>query len=444
MTEHKFSLSSMQAAIKVVADGGHSVFSPSGSKMWMGCSGSLIPNIYAEDDSGEDAAYGTVGHSVGEKWLKKKRRPTELVGTTEVVVNGGVPYEIEIDDDMLDHVRRYVDWCEFLPGQHFVEVKVYFSQLTPIPDQGGTADHVACTYQRMIITDLKLGKGNLVHAKNNSQAMLYALGFFYAWDWLYDFQEFVLRIAQPRMGNFDEHIVRRTELLEFAERVKVRAFAAWQPNAPRTPSVETCQWCKVKSTCAANTKMLWDMTAGVFTSVEKEMTTKELKSFRGSIELMSEPSMADIATLTTDELGILYGFKSLMVKFFDSAAVELTRRGANGVQLRDWKQVEGRSFREFRSQAAAVAGFMKLGIARDELFKEEFISITGAETLLRKHGYKSKDLSDLLEPLTRKPKGKPTLARRDDPRPALTDNTADVFCDTINPENPHCDNCEEI
>lgn len=444
MTEHKFSLSSMQAAIKAVMDGGHSVFSPSGSKMWLGCSGSLIPNIFAPDDSGIDAAYGTVGHGVGEKWLKEKRKPVELIGTRETIINGGVPYEIEIDEDMLDHVQRYVDWCDFLPGQHFVETKVYFSQLTPIPDQGGTADHVACTYRKMIITDLKLGEGHIVYAKGNSQAMLYALGFFYAWDWLYDFQEFVLRIAQPRKHHFDEHTVTRAELLKFAEYVKVRAFAAWEPNAPRTPSEESCQWCKVQTTCAARTKMLWDMTEGVFTSVEKETTAKELKSFRGMLELTSGPSMAEVATLTSDELGVLYAFKPMMVKFFESAGVELSRRAANGVKLRDWKTVNGRSSREFISESVAADGLAKLGVKREHLFKREFVTLTEAETLLRKAGHRPKDMSDLLAPLTRKPPGKPTLVRMTDPRPALADNTADVFGDTTNPETTEPDNCEEI
>lgn len=400
--------------------------------MWLNCSGSLIPNIFAPDDSGIEAAYGTVGHGVGEKWLKEKRKPIELIGTRQIVINGGVPYDIEIDEIMMDHVQRYVDWCEFLPGQHFVETKVYFSQLTPIPDQGGTADNVACTYQRMVITDLKLGKGVMVASENNTQAKLYALGFFYAWDWLYDFQEFVIRIAQPRMANFDEVIVTRAELMAFAEYVKERAALAWKPNAPRSPSVEACQWCRVKSTCAAGAKVVFDMTMGAFDDLGAEVSDEDIGDFRRSIDTMRDVPVADVATMSTGEMAKLYAFRGQVEKFWKGLATELARRAiVVGEKVEGWKVVEGRSRRVFRSRAATVAQLIELGCKKSDVLKEELCSPAEAERLLQLAGHRRKDLPDLLEELVRRPPGSPTLAPVSDKRQALGDMTADAFADLI-------------
>jgi hypothetical protein len=427
MTEHTFSVAEMRAAIQRVMDGGHSVFSPSGSKMWLGCAGSLIPNLFAPDDSGRDAAYGTVGHMVGEEWLKTGMRPKYLLGRREFVQAGEWGYLIDIDETMFEYVKRYVDWCKNLPGDHYVETRVDFSRLTPIPNQGGTADHAACTYQRMVITDLKMGKGVRVYAKENSQALLYALGFFYEWDWLYDFQEFVIRIAQPRLDVFEEWVVDRKYLLSFAEYVKERAAAAWVQNAPRTPSAEACQWCRVQSTCAAKAKVLIDLTGGAFDDLAPEVTQEEIDGFREALAEDLVPSPVDPAKLTTLELERLYGWRGTVERFFKKVGEELEQRARDGVKLKLHKTVEGRSFRTFRDKNKAVEKLVALGLDRDDIVTEEVASPARVEELLMAEGYKKKDIPELLDGLIFKPPGKATLASIKDSRPALNVKYDDAF-----------------
>lgn len=432
MTEHTFALADLQAAMQKVVDGGHSVFSPSGSKGWLGCSGSLIPNIFAKDDSGIEAAYGTVGHWVGETWLKAGRKPRHLLGMVKAVETDSDFFAITIDEDMMDHVQRYVDWCEFLPGQHFVETKVYFSQLTPIPKQGGTADHVACTYQKMVITDLKLGKGVLVVAKDNTQAQLYALGFFYEWDWLYDFQEIEIRIAQPRMGNFDTWTITRADLLEFAEYAKERAFAAWKPNAPRSPSIEACQWCRVKSTCAANAKVVFDMTGGAFDDIGGEIDVEDIADFKRSIDREDQPVIANVATMDTAMMEKLYAHRGQVERFWKELAIELARRAiVVGEKIYRWKIVEGRSRRAFKSNRVAASRLVDLGCDAKEVVKEVTCSPAEAERLLRKAGHRPKDMAGLLDDLVTRRPGPPTLAPITDKRPALGDMSEGAFDDLI-------------
>ena len=137
----------LKALARMAADynkSGHSIFGPSSSAMWLYCSGSLIANLTEPDSSSFEAAEGTVAHGVGEEWLKTGKRPLHLVGTS-VIVNerDGKTYVIPITHTMLDFVQEYVDWCDMLEGQHYVETKAFFSEYMPIPDQGGTADHAA-------------------------------------------------------------------------------------------------------------------------------------------------------------------------------------------------------------------------------------------------------------------------------------------------------------
>jgi len=430
MTEHVFTLEQMRAAIKAVEDGGHSVFSPSGSKMWLGCSGSLIPNLFAPDDSGEDAAYGTVGHMVGETWLKTGVKPVHLLGRREWVEAGDWGFGITIDEVMLDYVQLYVDWCKELPGDHYVETRVDFSQLTPIPNQGGTADHCACTYQRMVLTDLKMGTGVRVYAKNNSQLKLYALGFFYAWDWLYNCQEFVWRIAQPRLDVFEEETITREELLEFAEYVRERAAAAWIQNAPRTPSDDACQWCRIQATCGPRLKVLFDASEGVFTSMDREIEVSEIDEFREKLRSDWQFEPMTPYDLSTEDLERIYKMHNSVKRLWDKVGEELARRASGGVPLAKWKLVEGRSFRAFRNKKQAGEKLIELGCKPAEVFVTEVVSPAAAEDLLRKAGYRTKDLPGLLDGLIFRPPGKATLAPISDPRAAIGDKSEGVFGDT--------------
>lgn len=429
MSEHVFTIAEITAAMERVVAGGHSVFSPSGSKMWLNCAGSLIPNLFAPDDSGEDAAYGTVGHMVGEVWLRSGKKPYHLLGKTFWVPGSGYGFFIGVDEDMLDHVERYVKWCRRLPGAHFVETKVYFSRLTPIPKQGGTADHVACYYQTMVITDLKMGKGVWVYAPDNTQAMLYALGFFYKWDWLYDFQRIIIRIAQPRLDNFDEWEISRKDLLDFAEHVKVRAAAAWVQGAPRTPSPDACQWCRIKATCTAKAKVVFDLTGGAFDDANEDVTTKQMRTFKLELQRKAEPDVIKAATLTTVELEKLYTWRGAVDRFFKQVQETLEQRAADGAKLTLLKQVEGRTHRAWRSENAAVKHLLEAGLKREDVVVTSVATPAVVETLLRKAGYSKKEIPDVLGGLVYKPPGKTTVVPVKDRRPPVHDRDGGAFDD---------------
>lgn len=409
---------------------GHSVFGPSASAMWMYCAGSLIANLGLTDNGSYEAAEGTVAHDVAEEWLKTGKRPTHRVGKIEKVTNGEVTYEVLVTNVMLDYCQEYVDWCKFEPGTHYTEVKVYFSEFMPIPNQGGTSDHAACQPGKLVITDLKYGKGVKVFAEGNSQGLLYALGFFLRYDWIYEFEEIEIRIAQPRLDHFDTWTISREFLLEFAEEARARAAAAWQIGAPRKPSAKACQWCKVKTRCTAVLRLIDAVLEGRSSEFDREFSQEELAAFVESIESGAyKLRPVNVADLTDDHLAKLLPYRQLVEKWFSSVFFELESRKLNGNDVKGYKIVESRSSREFRDPVKAEQTLEMIGLDRGEIFTEKMISPNQAEILIReKFGVPRKEIPGLIMSEVLKKPGRPTLVEDRDKRPAL-ENLADQLWD---------------
>lgn len=418
----------------IAKQGDHSCFAPSASAMWLTCSGSLIPNLLAPDTAGIDAATGTVAHGVGETWLKTGERPVELLGTTETVDEGHAVFEIEIDEEMLDYVEQYVDWCMYLPGEHHVEVRVDFSQLTPITGQGGTADHIACEPGVLTITDLKYGKGVKVFAEGNTQAQLYALGAFFEWDEQYHFERIVIRICQPRLGHFDVWEISRADLLAFADYAKERAYAAWHPNAPRTPDEKGCTWCKVKVTCPALLARAHDLVEGIFDDLDSPVTDEEMDQLVERLENTESPfgvSPPDPRSLTTEHLATLIPWRKLIENFFKGIEDELERRLEAGNPVPGFKMVEGRSSRNWSADETRMADTLELmfDLTPDDVFERSMISPAKLEGVLKKKGYKAKQIAEFMPTLVVKAPGKPVMAPASDKRPALSQLADEAFDD---------------
>lgn len=423
-------------------NGGHSIFAPSGSAMWLYCSGSLIANLLEDDEGSYEAAEGTVAHELGEQWLKSGVKPVHRLGEIVSVTEGeGKPvYEVPIDEVMLDFVEEYVLWCEWLEGDHFVEQRVYFTELMPYANQdeieedplavpvdfvpqGGTADHVCCMMGLMIITDFKYGKGIWVDAVGNTQAMLYALGFFYKWDWKYHFEKIVIRIAQPRLHNWGEWEITRDELLDFAEFVRERAAKAWQINAPRRVSAKGCQWCKAKDSCVANAVALENLVYRDFDLLAEELTEHHMSMMKEKLREEYKMHLAKVAVLDEADMVRILEFRRPVEQWFKAINAKLEAAANAGHTIPGKKLVDGKSNRVFRNQKAAIDHLLFLGLEMEDIVTEEVISPAQAEEKLRKVAKLDRKSIDVaLRNYVFKPPGKPTLVNDDDPRVALGDH----------------------
>lgn len=405
--------------------------------MWLPCTGSLIPNILMPDDAGFDAAYGTVAHDVTQRWLKDKRPPMEMLGRLVVIETDVDFHLIRIDEEMFGYVEQAVNRSGPTPGHQLIEVRVDFSHLTPIPNQGGTLDFAAMTPGHAFVDDHKYGSSpeNIVHAEENTQLMLYAIGLMHAWDWEYKFKKFTLRINQPILNHFDEWTCTRSHLLDFAEYVADRAREAWQPDAPRTPGLKQCRFCKVRATCVANASFQHELLEGVFHD-ETVQTAEQMRSF---VTRLDDPELAIKAAvpnvMTTSQLAKLMKFKPVADKFWQAVSTELYKRASRREVIPDMKLVNGRSNRDWKSKGEAEMILSEAGLRPDQIHPIEMISPAQAEELLKEAGLKPKKIEELLQGVIRKPPGRATLVPESDPRPVYQDVSLDgVFVDeTVNP-----------
>lgn len=432
---------------------GHSVYSPSSSEMTMTCEESMVLNVLADDNQTYEAAEGTVAHSLGEGWLKSGERPDDQIGFVEIV--GG--FEIEITEEMIGFVEEYVDWCveaaedaEYWESEKYVDI----SRLTPIPDQGGTADFIAFRWQHMIIIDLKYGK-DPVFSRENKQLRVYALGVFYEWDWLYNFQTIEIRIAQPRVaGGMTTWTISREELLAFADEAKEAWGRTWQPREllTRTPSTKGCRWCKVRATCPALYLFMAEDT-DVFenyddldartaiidvvpTAVSYERMVQANDTIMDDMAVSPFPALPSPPALHTLALSKLLRYQKLMENFFNAIRAELlTRAISREEELLWWKVVESRTRRKWvEDETWIIEQMLKRfpKLKRTDLFVTKMASPAEMERIIHTKAKEEKlslpKIKAFLEDsgMTVKPPGQKTLAAVDDPRlPAPKDT--DVF-----------------
>lgn len=424
MSEH----STDEHAISLFTKTGHAAFSPSSAHRWMTCAGSLRANLLGVDTAGIEASYGSVAHDVTEEWLKTGSEPLWRVGTVMKVGE----FEILIDEEMLSYVEESVTRCKLLPGDHLVEYKVDFSHLTPIPNQRGTLDFAAMRRGSAHVVDHKYGSSpeNIVYAENNEQGLIYTIGLDRGFGLDYWFDKFIIGINQPILNHYDEWEISHAHLMQFAEHVRVRAAAAWQIDAPRTPGVKQCRFCRVRATCAANAMLQEELVSEAFNDGTPQ-SVEQMQNFIQRLDDDTRPYVLKGITtndLTTAQLAKLIPFRSMAEKWWSALAEELDRRAHRGEAVPGMKLVEGRSHRHWINEQQAKDKLISLGAAPDDLVNTKVISPNQAETILGKI-YRRKDLPKLLDGLWIRPPGKATLVPIADRRTDLEDPSDQAFDD---------------
>jgi hypothetical protein len=360
----------------------HARLSASSAHRWLNCLGSIEAEKGLKDASSANADEGSAAHELAEIVLEKGGCAHDHVGNFLIEMNTHL-----VTEEMADYVQQYIDYVTSVGGVQFYEERVDYSDW--VPEGFGTSDVIAINGDTLDIIDLKYGKGVQVFAEENPQGLLYALGAYSEYGFIYDFNTVRIHIVQPRLDHIDVWEVSVGNLLKWGAWVSEQAQRINEGEAPRTPGEKQCQWCKAKATCPA----LKSHTESVIMSGFDEL----------------EPPNAD--TLSDAQLRKALESKKLIVSWLDAVESLVNERLQKGGEFPGFKLVAGRSLRKWEDESDAI---IKLDLLLgDDAYEKKLLTPAKAEKVLGK--VKAKEIQDLII----KPEGKPTLAPESDKRPSI-------------------------
>ena len=225
----------------------HAYLSASSAYRWLVCP----PLVSVEANSGIQeryspyAAEGTEAHTLGELKLRQFLGE-DVTGQINTFKGTAEFYDDEMDKHTDTYVDRVIEEFNQHPGAQLeLEVKVDFSHW--VPKGFGTSDAVIISDGLVEVIDLKYGKGVPVSAYQNPQLMLYALGAFARYDFIYDFEQVKMTIIQPRLDNFSTFTLDVPELLYWADNyVAPRAAEAYEGRGEWTIDKDVMRFSKVR------------------------------------------------------------------------------------------------------------------------------------------------------------------------------------------------------
>ena len=376
----------------------HAKLSSSASKRWLGCPGSVKLSEHYPNGSSIYADEGTIAHGVAEGMISKDDK---LVQKYKVEADKFYEEHPELNGTFLEMkmiLQPYVDYVfeEYAEQVHEDEAAQLMTEervdLTEyIPGGFGTSDVVILRQGRLHIIDLKYGKGVAVSAEDNPQLKLYALGTLARFDMLYDIEDVVMTIYQPRLDNVSTDTIKAKDLYAWGEEViKPGAQLALSEDAP-VHAGDWCQFCPARYDCK-----------------ERARDAMELQKYLGQM------------VLSPEEIAEILGKIDRLTKFAEDIKDSALTKALDGEEIPGWKVVEGRSIRKYvGSEEEIVRQCEGAGYDQALLYERKLLTITNMEKLMGK-----KQFAEVLGAYVEKPEGKPTLAPESDKRPAITNNSA--------------------
>lgn len=287
----------------------HAKLSPSGSKRWFACPGSLVLEAPIPNKSSTYSDDGTAMHHVAALCLTEHWRASKYVGR-DIPVNSRSeePRFVEFTDEMADLVQGYVDTVRKIGigNRMLIETRVDFSEFVQIDGQFGTADCIIWHDRdgELGVYDLKTGH-TPVTVERNTQAMFYALGALrylmdediatshsadpFAWAEEAGIKTIRLGIYQPKVftNGLEEWVCTLQDLREFANLARSKAASVRNAEAMhgkipmeewdrtflnQNPNEEECAFCRAMSTCPSAQRKVVEVVGADFDVITDDKT----------------------------------------------------------------------------------------------------------------------------------------------------------------------------
>lgn len=376
----------------------HAILSPSSAKRWINCPPSALINAEAPQTDTVYTREGTLAHAVCE--LKARKHFLTGIGPKKFKTMLDKFRADELWQDEMDgYTDDYLDALKDIAAEYkarpyvALEQRVDFSEY--VPEGFGTADCIMIGAVEGLegdvlnVIDFKYGKGVEVEAENNPQMMLYALGAVMDYMSIYDIFTVRMTIVQPRIKREPETWeMEARELFRWANCVVEPAAKLAIHGAGEFQEGEWCRFCAIRGSC--RTRAAGNLAAAAM-------------DFRLPPEL-SDTEVGEALTLGQR----LKQWLSDLEEYALGACLK-------GREIDGWKAVEGRSVRAWTDQDGAFTAAKAAGVPEEMLYERKPVTLAALEKIMGK-----KPFAEALGEYVATPPGKPTLARADDKRKAIT------------------------
>lgn len=398
---------------------GHSKFSASSAYRLLACPGSY--KLGQDYGSGRRAtvfsAEGTLAHSLSEAALYSGADLSGMIGRT-FAADG---FEFTVDEGFVEAIQTYVAFITNLQALGYLIALE--TQVSPTihwrpahePDLGvplfGTADCIA--YHpgtgKLLIVDLKFGKGVAVEVKDNAQFLYYAAGSLSSS--LIDhiaalhgvgagrvpLSSVETIVVQPRAYHPDGPIRRATytvdEVIDWTRTVLYPGVQrATTDNGQTLNAGEHCRFCPALAQCPAYAKMLNQQAKDHFAALAPINAP-----IADSGDLFAPPTLDPALTALPDvglsdaELGDLLDKVSLLKPYFaaiEALAEQRLKANAQRPKL-GWKLVPTRTRRVWADdEPTIVAALHNHGVAPGQYTETRLLSPTQVEKRLGRDQFK--------------------------------------------------------
>lgn len=368
----------------------HALLSASGAERWLACTPSARLEEQFPDSTSEYAKEGSLAHAIAE--LKCRKQFIEPISTRKFNSELKKLQEDPLyKEEMLNHTDTYLDYISLIIHEFQSPPYIAFEKRIDLtkyaPESFGTADCIIIGNKKMHIVDFKYGQGVPVSADKNKQLMLYALGAYDEYSFLYNIESVVLHIVQPRLDNLSEFEISIGALLGWGVSIRHTALRAFNGEGKYVQG-DHCKFCRANSLCRARAE------------------------FNMSLE---EYSYMKPPLISNEEVGLILEKAQNLAKWAKDLEEYALTACLNGETIPGWKAVEGRSNRVFTDADKAFEVLKQNGIDEAMLYERKPITLTAVEKLVTK-----KKFDELLTEYVDKPAGKPTLAPEKDKREAIT------------------------
>jgi hypothetical protein len=360
------------------------ILRPSAASRWIACPASvrLSANI-PQEPAGEAAQIGTAIHALAENCFRDNSSPADHIGK--------VVEEITITKQHAEYAQLHLEEIKRVSDElGYVKVEQYVTILdTNEVKLAGTADVVGLSLLKLIVSDLKTGKG-WVDA-DSPQLKIYALGAIRAAakNNIPPPQQIELRIVQPHHGDVRSHSMTYEELWNWYQNTLRPAIqASISADSQPTPSESACQYCPAKVMCPAQRQGFEVIAA------KPDLRTMD-----------KEQIQAVMLALSVEQIADLLERAPVVEKFIDAVREHAVQRIRNGESIHGWQMVPKRATRKWTDEEAALQALTDAGIDKSKLVVTEMVTPAVAEKLL------GKDKKSMLDAITTKESSGLTLGR---------------------------------